>query len=298
MLATLKDFGHKAEDFKTVGDALSAYGLDWEVETRPTVFRRSDGMLASSGGFVVVRNDTEAVLGRVGGDYTPISNVKALSHADRLIESGVAELDAVFELKGGKKVGASLRLKETINVGGEDPHTLYITLLESHDGFGAVRSTVTPIRIWCTNQLALSFRQARNSWSVRHLSSIEEDLKQVRSELELVANYKRTFEATAERLMLQRLSEREVKMIVEAANTFITNEQTRGKNVEAIMETWKTSPLIGDDYRATGWGVLNATTEWVDHKRTYRSPEARHHVITTGFGARVRNHTLDALVAA
>lgn len=298
MLATVKEFGHKADEFKTVGDALGAYGLDWEVETRPTVFRRSDGTLSKTGGFVVVRSDTEDVLGRVGGNYTPISNVKALSHADRLIEAGVAELDAVFSLKGGKKVGASLRLKETMNVGGEDPHTLYITLLEHHDGLGAVRSTVTPIRIWCTNQLALSFRSAVNSWSVRHLSSIEEDLKQVRQELEFVTRYKETFEEAAERLMLQRVSEAEVKMIVEAANSFITNEQAREKSVAGIIETLHTSSLIGDDYRSTGWGVLNATTEWVDHKRTYRSPEARYHVITSGVGSRLRNRTYEALVAA
>jgi phage/plasmid-like protein (TIGR03299 family) len=298
MLATLNGVGHDATQYQTVEEALEATGLNWDVETRPTLYRKNDGTLRQvPKGFCVVRTDTEDVLGRgVGGDYTPLRNSKALAHADRLIESGAATLDAVFALKGGRKVGASLRLNETISVGGEDPVTLYAQMITSHDGTTSTNTVLTPIRIWCTNQLSLSLREARNSWAVRHLSSIEEDLAQVRSELEFVTSYKEKFEQTGERLMLAKMSEREIEMIAGAANSFITNDQTKKKNVEGIMQTWHTSSLIGDDYKNTGWGALNAVTEWVDHKRAYRTPEARYHVIQGGVGARIRNNALQALL--
>ena len=298
MLATLMGVGHEVKGMGSVEEALQAYDLDWEVETRPSLFHKADGTLAQTGGFVVVRPDTEAVLGRVGADYTPLRNSSALQHVDRLIETGVASLEGVFELKGGKKVGASLKVNEDITVGGEDPHSLYLTLLTSHDGTTATSTLLTPIRLWCTNQLALSFKEAKMSWGVRHISSIEEDLKQVASELEFITTYRETFEEIGGRLMLKRMSETEVKMITEAAMAFVTNEHSKKAAVDGVMETYMTSPLIGDTYRGTGWGALNAVTEWIDHKRTYRGAEARYHYITSGVGARIRNNALQALVAA
>jgi len=298
MLSTLIDLGHDASGFNNIGDALAEYGLDWDVELRPTFYRRADNELGQiDGAYAVVRTDTDAVLGRVGGDYTPLRNSGALAHADRLIELGAATLDAVFEVKGGKKVGASLRLNEDLTVAGEDPHALYITLVTSHDGSTATMTNVTPIRLWCTNQLALSFRQARHSWSVRHLSKIEDQLKVVRDELEFVTEYKKTFEKTGEKLVLTGWTERDMKSLAEASLNFVNNEQTKEKSVNAIMDVWMNSGLIGDDYRNTAWGALNAVTEWVDHHRNYRSPEAKYQVITNGFGARVRNNALDALLA-
>ena len=297
MLATLIGLGHEAEGFNNISDALTEHNLNWGVELRPTFYRKADGQLGQiKDGFAVVRTDTDAVLGRVGSDYTPLENSKALAHADRLIEIGAASLDAVFELKGGRKVGASLRLNEDLTVAGEDPHALYITMITSHDGSTATMTNVTPIRLWCTNQLSLSFRNARHAWSVRHLSKIEDQLALVRSELEYVTTYKEEFEKTGETLVLTKMSEREMRMIAEAALSFVASEDSKKKSVDSIIETWNTSALIGDDYRNTAWGALNAVTEWVDHKRNYRSAEAKYTVITSGFGARVRNNALSALL--
>lgn len=296
MLATLNGVGHDAQEYKSVEDALEKTGLNWDVELRPTFFRAADGQLRPiDKGFVVVRNDTDVPLGRVGSDYTPLRNSLALASADRLIETGAAKLDSVFELKGGKRVGASLALNDTISIAGEDPMQFYITLITSHDGSQATMATVTPIRLWCTNQLSVSIKQARHAWSVRHLSTIEAQLAEVKSELEFVATYEKEFEKIGTALALKKMSENELRMIADAALGFVKNDESRKKAVDGVIETWTTSSLIGDDYKNTAWGGFNAVTEWIDHRRNYRSAEARYHVITNGYGARVRNNAFELL---
>ena len=296
MLATLNGVGHDAKQYTSVKDALEQTGLNWNVELRPTFYRTADGNIREiNKGFVVVRDDSDEVLGRVGSDYTPLRNSLALASADRLIETGAATLDSVFELKGGKRVGASLALNDTISIAGEDPMQFYITMITSHDGSQATMATVTPIRLWCTNQLSVSIKQARHAWSVRHLSSIKEQLLEVKSELEFVATYEKEFEKIGTALAMKQMSEVELRMISDAALSFVQHDDNRKKAVDGIIETWNTSSLIGDDYKNTAWGGFNAVTEWVDHRRNYRSAEARYHVITNGYGARVRNGAFSLL---
>ena len=111
MLPTLRGIAREVSGAVTVGDALAMNGMDWGVEKRQSFFMLDNGTpspMPSS--FATVRSDNEAMLGRVGGDYVAMKNSDALQHVDALLASGIATLDSVFELKGGKQVGASLRL--------------------------------------------------------------------------------------------------------------------------------------------------------------------------------------------
>ena len=297
MLTTLVGVANDASEFKTVGEALAAHDLDWTVSLRDTYYRTRSGDLAQNeGAFVVVNDSTDTVLGRVGSDYTTLNNAVALSHADALVEAGAATLDSVFSLKGGKRVGASLKLNEPMSIAGEDPIRLYITMLTSHDGSMATKAIITPVRLWCTNQLALSFKRARNEWSVRHLSKVNERMEQVREELEYVTEYRRQFENVGLQLVQTGITEQAVVNAAKESLSFM-NEENLKKAVDEIFATWQTSELIGDDYKDTAWGAFNAITEWLDHHRTYRTPEARYNVITDGMGPKIRNNAAEYLLA-
>lgn len=298
MLATLTNVGSDATTYTKVGDALAAHGLDWDVETRPTSYQLDNGDFASTGSFVTVRKDTEAVLGRVGGDYKPMNNVEALKHVDYLLDSGFATLDSVFALKGGRRVGASLRLNEQITVGDEDLIDMYIVVSTSHDGLRSDRTLITPIRMFCLNQLALVSSTARQSWAVRHLSTMEENLKVVGEELQIVTDYAAWLKRTGEKMISKTLSEIEMKNAIEQCLAFVLEESRKEKMTGEIFDVYKTSDLIGDQYRGTAWGTFNAVTEYFDHHRKYRTAEARYQSITDGVGARARNQMAQILLAA
>ena len=298
MLETLKGIGHETGKITTVKEALAENGMDWEVEVRPTYFKLTDGTMSKMpSSFATVRCDTETMLGRVGGNYRPLSNEKSLRHVDALVASGAATLDSVFELRGGRQIGASLRLNERISIGGEDPMDLYIVVTTSHDSARANRTEITPVRLWCTNQLALISRTARQSWSVRHLSTMEANLKLVEEELSLVASYTEWLKGVGDSLIKLKIEPQKFKPLLVEALWFIGNEKRKNQVVEDILDVFEYSDLIGDDYRRTGWGALNAATEYFDHHRRYRNPHTRYNSITRGTGARVRNVVAQELLA-
>jgi hypothetical protein len=169
-------------------------------------------------------------------------------------------------------------------------------MLTSHDGSLATKAIITPIRLWCTNQLALSFKTARHEWSVRHLSKVNERMDQVREELEYVTSYRKQFEDTGLTLVKTAISGQGVINAAKDSLSFM-NEENLKKAVDEIFATWETSQLIGDDYKDTAWGAFNAITEWLDHHRNYRTPEARYNVITDGMGPKVRNNAVQHLLA-
>ena len=298
MLHTLTGVGHDAKNIASVGEALDKFDMNWGVEVRPTYFQKNDGTLAPMGtSFATLRSDNEQFLGRVGGDYVPMRNVDALSHVDALLASGIGTLDSVFELKHGKHVGATIKLNEQISIANEDPIELYISVTTSHDGTRADKTMITPIRLWCTNQLALASREAKQSWSVRHLSTMSDNLKLVEQELKDITNYAEWLQATGDRLVNDSIKEIELAQLVIDAMDFLRDEDRKKKMTGEIIDVFKFSNLIGDDFKNTAWGGLNAVTEYFDHHRTYRSPQSRYNSITNGVGARVRNNMAELLLA-
>jgi phage/plasmid-like protein (TIGR03299 family) len=300
MLATLEKVGYDANKVSSVREALEMHNLNWSVEVRPTYFRTSKGEYAGmKNSFATVRTDTEQMLGRVGSDYVPCDNAAALSHVDGLIASGAATLDSVFELKGGRRVGASLRLNDKISIAGEDPIEMYIVVTTSHDGTRADKTEITPIRLWCTNQLALISRETKQSWSVRHLSTMTNQLKVVEEELKLISNYGSWLQKTGDELVAKSLRENELaRLTMDALNGITDNQEKKTKITNDILDVFKFSDLIGDDFKNTAWGGLNAVTEYFDHHRNYRSAHARYNSITNGNGARMRNAMAERLLAA
>lgn len=301
MLATLQSVGKDVSECTSIEEALVKWGLDWEVELRPMFFesKLQEGELLAAGTTrAIVRTDTETMLGRVGGDYHPMSNVPALKHVDHLIASGQATLDAIFSVQGGRRVGASLKLNEKIFIANDDPMDLYITVTTAHDGGHSTTTDVTPIRLWCTNQLAISHRTAKRSWPVRHLSSMPEQLKETEEELKRVLKYAEWLKETGDKLAEKEISRDQLVRILQRTVKFVASERARDAFVTDVTGLIDHSPLIGHEYRHSAWGALNAVTEWIDHRRNYRNDESRFLTITHGFGNRVRNIAAQELISA
>jgi phage/plasmid-like protein (TIGR03299 family) len=299
MLGTLNKIGNDAQGMTSINEALERFSLDWTVEKRPTFYELSDGSIrAMPQSFATIRSDNENMLGRVGGDYMPMSNGDALKHVDALLESGIAQLDSVFELRGGRRVGASLRLKNQITLAGEDLIDMYIVVTTSHDGTRADRTEITPIRLFCTNQLAVKIPQsAKQSWSVRHLGTMADNLKLVEEELKMITNYTEWLEKTGNDMINKTLREVELRGMLEEALKFSRDVKGKEKMTGEIAALFNASPLIGGQYLGTAWAGINAVTEYFDHHRKYRSAQARYEAITNGVGARVRNSMFEQLVS-
>lgn len=245
-----------------VDTAMVAAGLDWKVNKIPSGYEGADGEFVAAGAkyFLTQRSDTKAILGHVGNQYTVFQNAEAFAFADELLEFG-AEFEAAGSYKGGSNVFLIAKLPEGIKVEGEEDMDLYLDMINTHDGSGAISWYATPIRRICTNQTRLMIAKAVSSAKIRHTSTASERVAQVAETLKLVSTYKSELELGITTLQ-------NIEMDLEEVDTFIKEWADSERVARNVLETYSTSERVP---RGNAWGVSNAITETLLHNPARRT---------------------------
>lgn len=236
----------------TVSEALAQAGMDWEVEKIPAGYAGFEGEFVEAGAKfnLTRRQDTGAILGQVGAQYTVFNNQQAFEFADNLLDHG-AEFHAAGSYNGGANTFLVAKLPESITVAGEDDMTLYLQMVNSHDGSGSIAAYVTPIRIQCTNQFRLAMAKAVSSIKLRHTKSSEERIEQAAKTLNLVSQYKSDLEEGIAQLQA-------TAMEIEEVEAFFKELTGSPRVQERLLENYNTSETVT---RGTAFGVINSVTE-------------------------------------
>ena len=288
--------GQELAGSPTVAEAVTAGGLDWEVELAPLV--TADRQQAAPARAVRRAGDGR-LLGVVGRGYHPLQNRDAFGFFQPLIDAGLATLHTGGSLCGGRKVWLLARIeREPLVVGDGDEVRKFALLSNSHDGTTSVRAGFTPIRVVCANTLALAHGGAGGRLvRVRHTRRLQGSLDALRGAVDLAD---REFGATAERFrFLARKGVGRAGLARYARLVFGVGDgppsarqrQTLGA-VERLFETGRGSDLA--TAKGTWWGAYNAVAEFLAYERG-RGPDAR--LDSLWFGESARRNA-DALAAA
>lgn len=143
--------------------ALALAGLDWKVEQHPVQTEsgiRLEGFLAN------IRDTDSRVLGVVTDKYRVVQNEEAFAFTDELLGGGVT-YETAGSLQEGRKVWLLARLPQRYIISG-DEIAPYLVFSNSHDGSGAIKVAMTPVRVVCNNTLNLALERAKRSWSTVH----------------------------------------------------------------------------------------------------------------------------------
>ena len=170
--------GTRVLEAPTSSAALSLAGLDWKVVQKP-VFT-ADGLFIS--GFKAnVRDRDSQVLGVVSDRYKVVQNEDAFAFTDELLGEGVT-YETAGSLQNGRRTWILAKLPQRYIIRGDeiDP---YLVFMNSHDGTGAIKAAMTPVRVVCQNTLNLALSTARRSWSTIHTGDIHGKLQDARNTL-------------------------------------------------------------------------------------------------------------------
>ncbi|GGM09508.1 DUF932 domain-containing protein [Nakamurella endophytica] len=254
----------------------------WRVrkEALQTTVLTSDGVttLDVPEQFATVRtnpvNGQPEVLGVVGRGYTPIQNEEHAALLDALVDESGAHFETAGSLRGGRGVFLTMKLPTTMQIGGVDPLDVYLIALNSHDGTSAFRLLVSPVRVVCANTQAMAIRRAQSTFSIRHTSGASGQIEQARQALGLTFKYAETFQAEADAMIAQAMTDAEFRELIDAvwtveqptgtakpskrAQTIASNRRT------ALLNLWKSSPTA-EAIRGTKWAAYQAITEYTDH---------------------------------
>lgn len=259
--------GTHVEEAPTSADALRIADLDWNVVQRN---------IQVCGGAKIknykanVRDSDGTVLGVVSDRYKIVQNAEAFEFTDSLI-GGDVRYETAGSLNGGRKIWLLARLPETEIVG--DKTEPYLCFTNTHDGSGAIRVCMTPIRVVCNNTLNLALGSARRAWSVRHTGDMASKMHEARVCLEMASAYMNDLSQTADRLANTTVTRDRLREILDEMFP-VTEESTdrEKQNIQKLKNEYMVCYFAPDilKFRGTAWGAVNAMSDMISHNAPRR----------------------------
>lgn len=259
--------GTRVEEAPTSKDALKLAGLDWRVDQKS---------IQVCGGSKIenykanVRSSDKKVLGVVTDRYRVVQNEDAFAFTDNLI-GGDVRYECAGSLAGGKKIWLLAKMPEREIIG--DKTEPYLCFSNTHDGSGAIRVCMTPIRVVCNNTLNIALSTAKRSWSVRHTGNIETKLHEAAVCLELADKYMEKLDEEAQRLANKTITDERIREILDELFPLDEDASDREKkNVKSLKDEFMICYFAPDiqRFRNTAWGMVNAMSDMVTHNAPKR----------------------------
>ena len=195
--------GVVVEDAPSSKDALNLARLDWRVVQKP-LFTNSglvEGYKAN------VRDSDNSVLGVVTDRYKVVQNTEAFAFTDNLLGEGV-KYETAGSLQGGKKVWLFARLPREYIMYGERI-TPYLVFSNTHDGSGAVKVAITPVRVVCNNTLNLALSTANRCFSIVHTGDIKGKIDEAKQTLFMADEYMEALGNEFERMRKNKITDQQ-----------------------------------------------------------------------------------------
>lgn len=255
--------GVKVDEALSSQQAIKMAGLDWTVDAQPIQVvggQVIDGMKAN------VRSSDHKVLGVVSDRYKIVQNADAFAFTDILLGEGV-KYETAGSLSSGKRVWLLAKM-ETSKVCGDDVDP-YLVFTNSHDGSGAVKVAVTPIRVVCQNTLTLALSTAKRTWSTKHCGDIQGKMDDARNTLGFAASYMENLKEEADKLtQVVVLAPQFADFLMKMFPTNSKMSERQVANVEnqrkAVAEIYNHKDDI-QKFHGTAYGVLNAIADHLPH---------------------------------
>ena len=261
--------GTRVETAPTSSEALRLSGLDWRVMQEPIFTDEGDVI---EGYKANVRDFDRKVLGVVTDRYKVVQNAEAFAFTDELLGSGV-RYETAGSLQEGKKVWVLARLPREYIIAGERISP-YLVFSNTHDGSGAVKVAVTPIRVVCNNTLNLALDTAKRSWSMVHTGDIKGKINEARNTLFMAEKYMDELGREFEALRSKEISDAKVAEYIELLLPLDSNATSlQIKNTEKLRNDMEARYYDAPDLKYLGksaYRFVNAVSDFATHAKPLR----------------------------
>ncbi len=261
--------GTRVNEAPASEDALRLAGLNWSVVQEPVYTEQKEQV---EGWRANIRDSDRKVLGVVTDRYKVIQNRDAFAFTDALLGEGV-RYETAGSLLGGRKVWLLAHMPHEYIISGERISP-YLLFSNTHDGSGAVRVALTPIRVVCNNTLNLALSTANRCWSMIHTGNIKGKLEEARNTLFLAEQYMDSLGKEFERLRMKKLSDQAVKEYIEILLPLEEDATPiQRKNTGRIREDLKFRYFEAPDLKELGknaYRFVNAVSDFATHAEPLR----------------------------
>ena len=264
--------GINVEEAPTSEEAIRLAGLDWDVLQTPVYMENGIEIPNYKAN---IRSTDRACLGIVTDRYKIVQNNAAFEFTDSLIgetEDGVVKYETAGSLAGGKRIWLLAKMPTKSIVGDDvDP---YMVFTNSHDGSGAIKIAMTPIRVVCQNTLNVALHNAKRQWSTKHVGDMQSKLDEAKLCLQLANEYMVNLDIEADRLANAKLYEEQIAEILDEMFPVDDNASDRKKsNIIQFKTTFWDAYNMPDIQKFTdsAWKAVNAMSDVVTHSAPQRN---------------------------
>lgn len=250
-------------------DALELAGLDWRVVQRELV--TEDGIQVA--GFKAnVRDQDNRVLGVVTDRYKVVQNDEAFAFTDELLGEGIT-YETAGSLQEGRRTWILAKLPQRYIISG-DEITPYLVFMNSHDGTGAIKAAMTPIRVVCQNTLNLALATAKRTWSTNHVGDIRGKLEDAKYTLLYADKYMAELGKSIDKLSRQKLTDKQVYEYIDELFPLVDNAtEQQIKNLHKMKEEVRERYFLAPDLQHVGknaYRFVNAVSDFATHSKPLR----------------------------
>ena len=264
--------GRNVQEAPTSEDALHMAELDWRVEQTP-VF--TDAGIEIPGYKANRRNTDGSILGIVSDRYKIVQNTEAFEFTDAIVgetEDGVVKYETAGSLCGGKRIWLLAKMPTQKVL--DDDVDPYMFFANSHDGTGAIKVGMTPVRIVCNNTLSLALNTAKRSWSTKHIGNMQSKLEEAKLCLQMASVYMTNLDIEADRLANAKLHEEEIEKILD--EMFPVDDKTTERKKSNILQFkqnfWKAYDMPDiTKFGSSAWRGVNAISDVITHAAPTRN---------------------------
>lgn len=253
----------------TSKDALRLAGLNWEVNQEP-IFTNEG--IEIPGYKSNVRSTDRRVLGVVGDRYKVVQNEDAFAFTDALLGEGV-RYETAGSLANGRKVWLLARMPREFVISGERISP-YLVFSNTHDGSGAVKVAITPIRVVCNNTLNLALNTAKRSFSMMHTTNVQDKIAEASETLFMAEDYMTELGKEFERLRDIKVTDSQVKEYIELLLPLDKDATpTQIKNISKLREDIGARYFKAPDLLSVGknaYRFINAVSDFATHAEPLR----------------------------
>ena len=261
--------GTRVREAPDSANALWLAGLDWKVVQKDVY---TEGRVKVPGFKANIRNSDGQVLGVVTDRYKVVQNEEAFAFTDALLGEGV-RYETAGSLSGGKRVWMLARLPKEYIISGERI-TPYLVFSNTHDGSGAVRVAVTPIRVVCSNTLNLALGTAKRSWSMVHTGDISEKMQEAKDTLFFAERYMEGLGKELEHLRTVKVTDGQVRDYIRMLLPMEKEpSDIQVKNVQRLRKDMESRYFDAPDLRNIGnnaYRFINAVSDFATHAKPLR----------------------------
>ena len=261
--------GVRVETALSSQEALQASGLDWNVIQRPIMTSAYEPILGYKAN---IRDTDNKVLGVVSDRYRVVQNAEAFAFTDALLGEGV-KYETAGSLQEGRRIWLLAKLPDRYIIEGEQIEP-YLVFSSSHDGSGAIKAAMTPVRVVCQNTLNMALSTAKRVWSTVHVGDLAAKMDEAHNTLLLAEKYMGKLGTEIAALSKIRLSDSKVMEYIDMLLPMDDQpSDIHKKNISRIREDLKVRYFDAPDLKhvgKNGYRFICAVSDFATHAKPIR----------------------------